>query len=78
VISSQEIRGEDLGMVFPGTVGEWVSLPFDQILERSSPSMTSVVENLLYFIFIFAVNEVRRGSRKVWTMGLGFLIGGKK
>jgi hypothetical protein len=40
--------------------------------------MTSMVENLLNLVFVFSVNEVRRGSGKVRAMDLGFSIGGEK
>jgi len=42
VIEFDEIRGVDLIGIFPGIVAFGVSFPFDEVLEFSRSSMTSV------------------------------------
>ena len=51
-----------------------VPFPFDEILESSSLSMTSVVDNALHFIFLFSVNQVRQWSGEVRSVCCGFSI----
>ena len=56
MIKFDEFRGMHLVSWFPCVVTLRVSLPFDEILESSSPSMTSVVDNALHFILLFAID----------------------
>ena len=41
---------------FPCVVTFRVPFPFDEILELSSPAMTSVVDNTLHFVLLFAID----------------------
>ena len=41
---------------FPGVVAFGVSLPLHKVLERSGPSMTSVVDQVFYFVFLHTLN----------------------
>ena len=55
------IKFDEFGSVhlvswFPCVVTFRVPFPFDEILELSSPTMTSVVDDVFHFIFFFAVN----------------------
>src|SRR5579863_10670853 len=45
---------------FPSVIALWIALPFEEILELFSPSMTSVAPYLLHFIFRFSQDKVRR------------------
>ena len=74
MIKFDELWGVHLISWFPCVVTFGVPFPFDEILESSSPSMTSVVNNVLHFVFFFSVNQVRRWSGKVWSMCCGLLI----
>jgi len=62
-------------MGFPGIVAFGVSLPFDEILERSGPSMTSVAKDTLHFIFFFSSDKVRWWSGEVRAVCGSFAIG---
>ena len=62
-------------MGFPGVVTFGVSFPFDEILERSGSSMTSVAEDTLHFIFFFSSDKVRWWSGEVRAVHSGFAIG---
>ena len=55
------IKFDELGSVyliswFPCVVTFRVSFPFDEILESSSPTMTSVVDDALHFILLFTID----------------------
>ena len=74
MIEFDEFRGMHLVGWFPCVVTFRVPFPFDEILELSSPAMTSVVNNLFYFIFLFTLNQVRWWSGEVGSVCCGFLI----
>jgi hypothetical protein len=78
VVGFEQIWGVDLRDWFPSIVALWVPFPFDEVLKGSGPSMTSVADDALDFIFFFAINQIRRWAREVWSMSGRFLIGGKK
>jgi hypothetical protein len=46
----------------PRVVTFGVPGPFDEVLELSSPAMTSVASYLFHLIFCFSVNKVRWGT----------------
>jgi hypothetical protein len=75
VIGLKQIRCVDLVSRFPCIVTFRVSFPFDEILELSRPSMTSVVEDTLHFVFFFSADKVRWRPGEVWSIGGRFLIG---
>ena len=56
MIEFDEFRGVHLVSWFPCVVAFRVPFPFDEILELSSLTMTSVVDNTLHFIFLFAID----------------------
>ena len=56
MIKFDEFRGMHLVSWFPCVVTFGVPFPFDEILELSSPTMMSVVNNALHLIFLFSVN----------------------
>jgi hypothetical protein len=78
MISFEDIRGMDLQRRFPGVVAFWVPFPLDEILESSGSSMTSVANDALNFKLLFSINQIRRWTREVWSVGGRFLIGGEK
>jgi hypothetical protein len=78
MISLEDVRGMDLRRRFPGVVTFGVSFPFDEVLEGSRSSMTSVANDALDFKLLFSINQIRRWTREVWSVGGRFLIGGKK
>ena len=74
MIKFDKFRGVHLVSWFPCVITLRVSFPFDEILESSSPSMTSVVDNALHFIFLFSVNQVRWWSGEVRPVCCGFSV----
>ena len=74
MIKFDEFGGVYLISWFPGIIAFGVSFPFDEILKSSGPAMTSVVNNLLHFIFFFSINQVRWWSGEVGSVCCGFLI----
>ena len=73
------IKFDELGSVyliswFPCVVTFGVPFPLDEVLELSSPSMTSVVNNTFYFILFFAVDKIRWWSGKIRSVCCGFSI----
>jgi len=60
---------------FPGVVTFGVPFPFDEVLERSGSSMTSVVDDTFHFVFFFSVDKVRWWSGEVRAVHSRFLIG---
>ena len=56
MIKFDELQSMYLVSWFPSVVTFGVPFPFDEILESSGPSMTSVVNNVLHFVFFFAVD----------------------
>ena len=56
MIKFDEFRGVYLVSWFPCVVALRIPFPFDEILESSSLSMTSVVDDTLHFIFFFPIN----------------------
>ena len=74
MIEFDEFWGMHLVSWFPCVVTFRVSFPFDEILELSSPTMMSVVDDMLHFVFLFTVNQVRWWSGEVGSVCCGFLI----
>ena len=56
MIKFDELRGMHLVSWLPCVVTFRVPFPFDEILESSGPTMTSVVNNALYFILFFTID----------------------
>ena len=74
MIEFDEFRGMHLVSWFPCVVTFGVSFPFDEILESSGPSMMSVIDDALHFIFLFSANQIRWWSGEVGSVCCGFLI----
>ena len=56
MIKFDEFQGMHLVSWFPCVVTFGVPFPFDEILESSGPTMTSVVNDPLHLIFFFPVD----------------------
>ena len=56
MIKFDEFRSMHLISWFPCVVAFGISFPFDEILESSSPTMTSVVNDALHFILLFTID----------------------
>jgi hypothetical protein len=76
MVRFEDVWGVDLRRWFPSVIALWVSFPFDEVLEDSGPSMTSVADDALNFELLFSINQIRRWAREVWSVGGRFLIGG--
>jgi len=75
VIGLKEFRGMNLVSWFPSVVAFRVPFPFDEVLEHSGSTMTSVVDNALHFVFFFPINKVRWWPGEVRAMHSHLLIG---
>jgi hypothetical protein len=78
MVGLKEVWGVNLCGWFPGVVALRVSFPFDQVLQHSGPTLTSVANDALDFKLFFAINQIRRWAREVWSVGGCFLIGGEE
>ena len=76
MISLYEIWGVYLVSWFPSVIAFRIALPFEEILELFSPSMTSVAPYLLHFVFRLSRDKVRWWPRIVGSMGVCFDIRG--
>jgi hypothetical protein len=75
VIGLEEVRGMNLRDWFPSVVAFWVSLPFDEVLQRFRSSVMSMTDDALDFKLLFAINQIRRWAREVWSVSGCFVIG---
>jgi hypothetical protein len=76
VIGLEEIWGMNLCDWFPGVVAFWVSFPLDEVLQGSRSSVASVADDALDFKLFFAINQIRRWAREVWSVSGRLVIGG--
>ena len=74
MIKFDKFRGVHLVSWLPCVVTFGVSFPFDEVLESSGPAMTSVVDDMLHFVFFFSVNQVRWWSGEIGSVCCGFSI----
>ena len=74
MIKFDEFRGMHLISWFPCVIAFRVPFPFDEILEPSSPTVTSVVNDTLHLILLFTVNQVRWWSGEIGSVCCGFVI----
>src|SRR5260370_8772052 len=74
VIGLNEFWGVDLISWFPGVIGFWIPLPFDQVLEGSRLPRVSVINDLLDLVFFFSLDEVWGGSGVIWSVGCRFAL----
>ena len=75
MIKFDELGRMDLIGVFPSVVAFGIVFPFDEVLENSSPTVASMTLDLIHFVFLFSINQVRRGLGEVWAVRGGFAIG---
>ena len=75
VISFDLVWSMDLICGFPSVVAHWIFYPFDQIVQPLRLPMTSVVEDLIHFVFFLSINDGGRWPREVRPMGVCFMIG---
>ena len=74
MIKFDKLQSMHLVSLFLCVVTFRVSFPLDQILESSGPTMMSVVDDMLHFVLLFSVNQIRWWSGEVRSMCCGFLI----
>ena len=74
MIEFDEFWGVHLVSWLPCVVTFGVPFPFDEILESSSSSMTSVVNDSLHFVFFFTIDQVRWWSGEIRSVCCGFFI----
>ena len=74
MIKFDKFQGVHLVSWLPCVIACRVPIPFDKILESSGLTMTSVVNDVLHFILLFAINQVRWWSGKVRSMCCDFSI----
>ena len=77
MISLYEIWGVYLVSWFPSVIAFRIALPFEEILELFSPSMTSVAPYLLHFVFRLSRDKVRWWSGVIGSVRVRFDIWGK-
>ena len=75
VVSFDEIRGVDLVSWLPCVVAFRIAFPFEEVLELSGASMTSVAPYLFYFVFFFSADEVRWWMGEIWAMCSCLIVG---
>jgi hypothetical protein len=78
VISANQCQGKHLIRWFPGVVGIWVPLPFDEVLQGLALPIQPVIDDGLYFILCFAFDQLRQWSDEVWAELGRFMISGKE
>ena len=76
MIGFNKLWGVNLISRFPGVVCFRISYPLDQVLEGSSLTGVSMIDNPFDFIFFFSFDKVRRWPRIVRPVCICFMIGG--
>jgi hypothetical protein len=61
-------RGMNLIGIFPSVIALRVALPFDQVLQGLAMPLSLVCTDLLHFILLFPINQIRGRSYEVGTM----------
>ena len=56
VVLLEEIRGMNILDWFPGVVAFRIPFPLHEVLERSSPPVTSVVDQVFHLVFFCALD----------------------
>jgi hypothetical protein len=77
VVSLDQVLCMNVGCGFPGVVALGVINPFNEVLQRPCTAMVPVSEDTFHLIFFFAINQFRRRSGEVRSVGCGFMIGGQ-
>ena len=63
---------------FPRVVAFWIALPFKEILQLFVSSKAPVFPYCFHFVFVFAFDKIRWGTREVGAVGVRFDIWGEK
>jgi len=63
---------------FPRVVAFWISPPFKEILKSFVLPEASVFPYCFHFVFILALDKIRRRAREVGAVRVRFDIWGKK
>ena len=74
MIKFDELWGVHLVSWLPCVVTFRVPFPFDEILELSGPTMTSVVDDAFHFVLLFTIDQVRWWSGEIGSVCCGFSI----
>jgi hypothetical protein len=77
VVGFDQVLCVNVGCGFPGVVAFGVINPFNKVLQRLCTAMVSVSEDSFHLIFFLAINQLRRRSGEVRSVGCGFMIGGQ-
>ena len=75
VVFFYQVFGVHVLLWLPCVIRRWIPLPFDQVLELTSASVMSVVNDVFYLVLFLASDQIRRWSFEVWAMRGGLLIG---
>src|SRR5579863_2153764 len=78
MISLYQVGGMHLVSWFPGVIAFRVALPFEEILELFSSTMTSVASYLLHLVLRFSRDKVRWRSGVVGSVRVHFDVWGKE
>src|SRR5713226_8431542 len=78
VILFKKVWGVNILNWFPGVVTFGVPFPFHKVLERSRPSLTSVVDQVFHLVLLCALYQIWWGLREIGAMDGVFLIGEQK
>ena len=74
MILSEKVRGMNVLGWFPGVIAFGVPFPLHEVLERSRPSISSVVDQVFHFVFFGSLDEIRWGSGEVGAVDGVFLV----
>jgi hypothetical protein len=78
VVSFDQVLCVNVGCGFPGVIAFGVIHPFNKVLQRFCTAMVSVSEDPFHLIFLLSIDQFRRWSGEVRSMGGGFMIGGQQ
>ena len=78
LIFRNEVRGVNVLPFEPLIIGVRISLPFDKILYLTPAPESSRIDNVLHFIFLFAVDKVRWRPHVIDSVSRCFRIWRKK
>ena len=78
MIPFEKVWGVNIPEWLPGVIAFWIPFPFHKVLEHSRFPMSSVVDQMLHFVFLSPLDEIGWGPREVRSMNGVFLIWGQK
>jgi hypothetical protein len=77
VVSFDQVLCVNVGCGFPGVVTLGVINPFNKVLQCFCTAMVPVSEDSFHLIFFLSINQFRRRSGEIRSVGCGFVIGGQ-